>query len=118
MRKLLLGSLALLALGAGGSALAADVRLPVYKAPPPVAVYSWTGFYVGGNIGYSWGKADTDVAIPGFAVDALIGELDIPGATFSDSNKLKGIIGGGQIEPAGLLTVGSKWREPTPSLVQ
>ena len=47
MRKLLLGSIALLALGAGGSALAADVRLPVYKAPPPVAVYSWTGFYVG-----------------------------------------------------------------------
>jgi outer membrane immunogenic protein len=95
MRKLLLGSI--LALGAGGSALAADVRLPVYKAPPPVAVYSWTGFYVGGNIGYSWGKADTEVAIPGFSVDALIGVLDIPGATFSDSNKLKGIIGGGQI---------------------
>ena len=69
MRKLLLGSIALLALGAGGSAPAADVRLPVYKAPPPVAVYSWTGFYVGGNIGYSWGKADTDVAIPGFTVD-------------------------------------------------
>ena len=96
MRKLLLGSIALLALGAGGSALAADVRLPVYKAPPPVAVYSWTGFYVGGNIGYSWGKADTDVAIPGFTV-AIIDDLDIPGATFSDSNKLKGIIGGGQI---------------------
>ena len=96
MRKLLLGSIALLALGAGGSALAADVRLPVYKAPPPVAVYSWTGFYVGGNIGYSWGKADTDVAIPGFTV-AIIDDLDIPGATFSDSAKLKGIVGGGQI---------------------
>ena len=100
MRKLLLGSLALLALGAGGSALAADVRLPTFKAPPPVAVYSWTGFYVGGNIGYSWGKADTDVAIPGFTVGSVSGltdDLDIPGATFSDSAKLKGIIGGGQI---------------------
>jgi outer membrane immunogenic protein len=94
MRKLLLGSI--LALGAGGSALAADVRLPVYKAPPPVAVYSWTGFYVGGNIGYSWGKADTDVAIPGFTVDGTF-DLDIPGATVSDSSKLKGIIGGGQV---------------------
>src|SRR4029453_6665308 len=32
------------------------------KAPiiAPVAPVSWTGFYVGGNVGYSWGKADTD----------------------------------------------------------
>src|SRR5262249_43358165 len=34
--------------------------LPV-KAPivAPVAVYNWTGFYVGGNGGYSWGRATT-----------------------------------------------------------
>jgi outer membrane immunogenic protein len=36
-----------------GSAVAADVRMPV-KAPPPapVAVYSWTGCYVGAGGGY------------------------------------------------------------------
>ena len=41
------------------NAFAAD--LPVYtKAPPPVvAVYNWTGFYVGGNVGYSWGRSGT-----------------------------------------------------------
>jgi outer membrane immunogenic protein len=35
-----------------GPALAADlaVKAPVYKAPP-VAVYNWTGFYIGGNAG-------------------------------------------------------------------
>jgi outer membrane immunogenic protein len=40
------------------SALAADMAV---KAPvaPPVAVYNWTGFYVGGNIGYAWGNGDT-----------------------------------------------------------
>ena len=36
------------------TASAADlpVRMPV-KAPPPavVAVYNWTGFYIGGNVG-------------------------------------------------------------------
>ena len=45
-------------------AAAADlaVRAPVYKAPPPiVSVYNWTGFYIGGNVGYSWGRANTDL---------------------------------------------------------
>jgi outer membrane immunogenic protein len=40
------------------SAFAADMAV---KAPiaPPVIIYSWTGFYVGGNVGYGWGNADT-----------------------------------------------------------
>lgn len=32
------------------SAQAADLRR-VYKAPPPVAVYNWTGCYIGGQLG-------------------------------------------------------------------
>jgi opacity protein-like surface antigen len=40
---------------AAGSVLAADQR-PVFKAPPPppIAVYDWTGFYVGGHVGWGW----------------------------------------------------------------
>jgi outer membrane immunogenic protein len=40
---------------AAGSVFAADQR-PVFKTPPPppIAVYSWTGFYVGGHVG--WGS--------------------------------------------------------------
>ena len=26
--------------------------------PPPVAVYNWTGFYIGGFGGYGWGNHD------------------------------------------------------------
>jgi outer membrane immunogenic protein len=41
----------------GGAAMAADISRPVYKAPPagalPVA-YDWTGFYIGGHVGYGW----------------------------------------------------------------
>jgi outer membrane immunogenic protein len=36
---------------------AADLGRPVYKAPPPEVVpFSWTGCYIGGNIGGGWGR--------------------------------------------------------------
>ena len=43
-------------------AAAADLQLkaPVLKAPPPVEVVSWSGCYIGGNLGYSWGRARAD----------------------------------------------------------
>jgi outer membrane immunogenic protein len=46
------------------SALAADLPARTYtKAPVYVDPgYSWTGFYVGANGGYSWGRADTTFA--------------------------------------------------------
>ncbi len=53
MRKLLLGGAALAALVAGGAANAAD--MPVYKAAH-VEVFSWTGCYIGGHVGYGWKK--------------------------------------------------------------
>jgi outer membrane immunogenic protein len=44
-----------------GGAIAADMGRPVYKAPPagalPVA-YDWTGFYIGGHVGYGWADKD------------------------------------------------------------
>jgi outer membrane immunogenic protein len=67
MKKLLLGTAALVALVAGGSAMAADqrVKAPVYKAAPPVAAYDWTGFYVGGHVGYGWAKPGVSDPITG-----------------------------------------------------
>ncbi|MGB8400281.1 outer membrane protein [Bradyrhizobium sp.] len=49
---------AALALALGGSADAADLGLPV-RAPPPLPIFSWTGFYVGADIGYGWGRDST-----------------------------------------------------------
>jgi len=43
-----LTALALLA----GSANAADFAMPM-KAPPPLLVFSWTGFYIGADVGYA-----------------------------------------------------------------
>ena len=55
MRKFLLGTALLMALVS--PAIAADMRTPVYKVPPPVIpAWSWTGCYVGGHAGGLWAK--------------------------------------------------------------
>ena len=53
MKKFLLATVGLLALGIAVPASAADIA-PYTKAPPPpppLPVYDWTGFYIGGNGG-------------------------------------------------------------------
>ena len=61
MKKFLLSSVALLSLTAG--AMAAD--LPSRRAPAPmiaaVPVFTWTGFYVGGHVGYAWNDSDNNL---------------------------------------------------------
>jgi outer membrane immunogenic protein len=52
MKRSLLGSASVGALILATSAQAADLGRPVYKAPAVApAPWSWTGFYVGGNVG-------------------------------------------------------------------
>jgi opacity protein-like surface antigen len=40
------------------SANAADLSMPM-RAPPPLLAFSWTGFYIGADVGYAWGKDTT-----------------------------------------------------------
>ena len=92
MKRMLVGIAAATSLIATG-ALAADLpaRAPVYtKAPAYVEpVYDWTGFYIGGNLGYSWGRSsDTSTVTNG------AGTILFTSATQSDLN---GFVGGGQI---------------------
>jgi outer membrane immunogenic protein len=58
MKKFLLGTVALVALGATVPALAADLGARTYtKAPAYMApIYNWTGFYIGGHIGGAFGN--------------------------------------------------------------
>ena len=88
MKKKLLVGVALGALLVGAPAMAADMPVKAPKAPP-VIPYSWTGFYVGGNVGYSWGRATTDFAAENLAIFGLSG--------FSQTQHLNGVIGGGQL---------------------
>jgi outer membrane immunogenic protein len=63
MTRLLVGSVALVALLAG-PALAADVEVPQpsYQRVIPVPVYSWTGCYLGAEGGWAWGQSRHDTA--------------------------------------------------------
>ncbi len=58
--KILLSTVALGALA--GTAFAADLpsrrRPPVYIAPPALPVFTWTGLYVGGQVGYEFGHSN------------------------------------------------------------
>ena len=89
MKKLLLGSIALVALSVSGAASAADLK-PVYKAPPPPPVYfSWTGCYIGGHAGYHRSSYDQHLSFDDVTSGAEF--------RFTDGLLPNGGIGGGQI---------------------
>ena len=87
MKNLFLTGTALLTL-VSGSAIAADLGRPApapvfTKAPPPVPVFTWTGFYIGGNIGAAWAQHNwTDSVL-------LV--------NFNNNNNNAVFIGGGQV---------------------
>jgi outer membrane immunogenic protein len=92
MNKILLGSVALATMLAG-PAMAADMGVP---RAAPVAPPSWTGFYVGGNIGGVWGYTD-----PGFIAScpATTG-TGFPGVAGFCGGNLAGLVGGAAVPPA------------------
>lgn len=75
MKKILLAGVGVLALGVA-SASAADIARPQHmpvKAPayiPPAPLYDWTGFYVGINGGYGFGRSDFTVPFATGGFDA------------------------------------------------
>jgi len=80
-----------------GSSHAAD--LPV-KAPVAPVVDPWVGWYAGGNLGYSWGKSDTDVSIKPFTQEDFNGNfftVPFPGGASTTRSNVNGWIGGGQL---------------------
>ncbi|BEV46592.1 outer membrane protein [Afipia carboxidovorans] len=73
MKKILLGSVALIALGSAANA--ADLSARYTKAPVVAPVSNWTGFYVSGGFGYGIMEADQHATTSGVAsvVDTRMG---------------------------------------------
>ena len=55
MKKFLLAGLGIAALGLAAPASAADMAVKALPPAPVVAIYNWSGFYIGGNGG--WGQS-------------------------------------------------------------
>src|SRR5258708_1833800 len=66
---------------AGRYVFAADMRVKARVKVPVVSEYDWTGFYVGANIGWSFGRQSTDWTIASLPVA-------------SASHPMNGILGG------------------------
>jgi outer membrane immunogenic protein len=70
-----------------GGAFAADLPNvkgpPVFAPPPPV--FSWTGLYIGGQVGYQWGTSDPSLLVGGVPVGVA--------GSYSD----QGVVGGGHL---------------------
>jgi outer membrane immunogenic protein len=102
MKRLLLISAAFAALIA--PTIAAEKPVRVYKRARPVVVaapvYTWTGFYVGGNVGYGWGQSSNAWNVFAPSLSAGVGNFICgpAGAAFcpgaGGSNTLSGGIGG------------------------
>lgn len=57
------------------TAFAADLPARTYtKAPMVSPVYSWTGFYVGGQVGTGWGTSQTDVDVGNTFIGAPVNQ--------------------------------------------
>jgi outer membrane immunogenic protein len=93
MLKKTLGLLASAAmvLGATQMASAADLAPSYTKAPVPVEVWNWTGFYIGGHVGAGWGTTES-------SLDSIAaGGAAIPVGLALTQNSPSGFLGGGQI---------------------
>jgi outer membrane immunogenic protein len=73
----LLGAAAALATFGLGHAYAADAVVEPVEEVVVVDAFSWTGFYLGANVGYGWGDADH---LAGFNSGTGINDFDIDGA--------------------------------------
>ncbi len=97
MRALMIAASGILAMSVLNASAADINRRPVLTKAPPVQpapvspVYNWTGFYLGGNVGYGWSHRDFTNTIT-----ATLGDIQRSGSN-SGNDDGRGWLGGGQV---------------------
>src|SRR5262249_23012685 len=92
---------------ASGFAFAADMSVKAPPPPPPAPVYSWTGWYVGGNVGYSWGRASADV---NYFAPSIAGPHGCGPAGFGSDLCINGSDTVHMTGPIGGIKAGNNWK--------
>jgi outer membrane immunogenic protein len=89
--KSILTAAALIALGTVSASAADLAARPYTKAPMMAPTWDWSGFYIGGNVGYGISRSPTD--------STLIAPTTPPTVVLGTSSPLSsdGVVGGGQI---------------------
>ncbi len=85
-----------IALSAASAAEAAD--LAPSRAPPSATAYNWSGVYVGGTLGWAWGKFDprSSTVVDGYLTAPQdVAAVNATGVQSLKSNGLTGGIGAG-----------------------
>jgi outer membrane immunogenic protein len=102
MRRIVFAAVAAVLLALGSQTVSAadmPVKAPVYKAPPVVSAYNWTGWYIGLNVGGSREALSNSLSVanalpsPAFSLGQMAGIA----AAGSGSLNTSGLTGGGQI---------------------
>ena len=91
MKRFVLAALCGTALVSAADAADLAARAPMYTKAPVAQVYDWTGFYIGGNVGYA--HSHMSASDQSFSAISGAGTLALPDSS-SNSN---GFTGGGQI---------------------
>lgn len=76
LKRALLGVSALALLAGSASAADLSTRYPVKAAMVPVQMFSWTGFYIGGNVGWGWASNSFDYTTGGFSYGYDVGNAN------------------------------------------
>ena len=98
MKKKHFAATVIASLAASQSALGADMAVKAPPAAPLTApmAFTWTGFYVGGNIGWKEGNFNSTVSTPAYS-SPLLSILTIPADSYYlGTTTANSFIGGGQ----------------------
>ncbi|HYJ86029.1 MAG TPA: outer membrane protein [Pyrinomonadaceae bacterium] len=95
-KSMLLAPFAVAILSYGAFAADLPRQRDVGYTAPPAPVATWTGYYIGGNIGYGWGRTENDATVVGLP-PVLFG-LSTASLARGDRDRqdINGVIGGFQ----------------------